>query len=63
MIIWAFICVYRSISTRTVPRFETERLKQDELDIKCLQLLRGMIHNELCKLPDNWEQNMDENAA
>lgn len=36
---------------------ESTRLQQEELDIKCLQLLRAMIHNEIVKLPDNWEEN------
>ncbi|XP_070173522.1 inositol 1,4,5-trisphosphate-gated calcium channel ITPR3-like [Littorina saxatilis] len=34
---------------------EEEKIEQLELDIKCLQLLRGLIHNEIVKLPDGWE--------
>ena len=34
---------------------EEEKIEQLELDIKCLQLLRGLIHNEIVKLPDDWE--------
>ena len=34
---------------------EKEKLDRVELDVKCLQLLRGLIHNEIVKLPDEWE--------
>ncbi|XP_070173454.1 inositol 1,4,5-trisphosphate-gated calcium channel ITPR3-like [Littorina saxatilis] len=34
---------------------EEEKIEQLELDIKCLQLMRGLIHNEIVKLPDEWE--------
>ncbi|KAK3094787.1 hypothetical protein FSP39_006217 [Pinctada imbricata] len=34
---------------------EKEKLEQVELDVKCLQLLRGLIHNEIVKLPEDWE--------
>jgi inositol 1,4,5-triphosphate receptor type 1 len=34
---------------------EATRLEQEELDVKCLQLLRATIHNEIVKLPVNWE--------
>ncbi len=40
---------------------EKERLQQETLDIKCLQLLRGIIHNEIIKLPDDWEMNLAQN--
>ena len=40
---------------------EKDRLKQEQLDIKCLQLLRGIIHNEIVKLPDDWELNLSAN--
>ncbi|CAH1798712.1 unnamed protein product [Owenia fusiformis] len=36
---------------------ESQRRDQEELDIKCLQLLRAMIHNEERKLPEDWEEN------
>jgi inositol 1,4,5-triphosphate receptor type 1 len=26
----------------------------DELNIKCLQILRAMVHNEERRLPDDW---------
>ena len=32
-------------------------MEQENLDIKCLQLLRAIIHNEVVKLPDDWEEN------
>ena len=36
---------------------EASRLGQEELDIKCLQLLRAIIHNEVVRLPAKWEDN------
>ncbi|CAH1798283.1 unnamed protein product [Owenia fusiformis] len=36
---------------------EATRLEQEELDIKCLQLLRAIIHNEERKLPEDWDEN------
>lgn len=36
---------------------ETERIEQEELDIRSLQLLRAVIHNEERKLPENWEED------
>ncbi len=29
---------------------------QVEIDIKCLKILRTLIHNEERKLPDKWEE-------
>lgn len=46
------------ISSLIENRSEKERLEQEELDIKCLQLLRGLIHNEIVKLDDDWESNI-----
>jgi hypothetical protein len=40
---------------------EEEKLEQLDLDIKCLQLMRGLIHNEVVKLPDDWEANPNSN--
>jgi len=40
---------------------EAARLEQEELDIRCLQLLRATIHNEERKLPDDWEENAADN--
>ncbi|OWF52185.1 Inositol 1,4,5-trisphosphate receptor type 3 [Mizuhopecten yessoensis] len=34
---------------------EKQKLEQVELDVKCLQLLRGLIHNEMISLPEDWE--------
>ncbi|KAI8488683.1 hypothetical protein Bbelb_337120, partial [Branchiostoma belcheri] len=38
-----------------------ERIQQEKMDIKCLQLLRAMIHNEERKLPANWEMYPKKN--
>jgi len=40
---------------------EAARLEQEELDIRCLQLLRATIHNEERKLPEDWEENAADN--
>ena len=34
---------------------EATRLQQEDLDIKCLQLLRAIVHNEIVRLPEGWE--------
>ncbi|PAA53234.1 hypothetical protein BOX15_Mlig001696g3 [Macrostomum lignano] len=34
---------------------EKERIEQEILDVKCLQLLRAIIHNEIVKLPTNFD--------
>ena len=41
---------------------EKQRICQELLDVRCLQLLRAIIHNEIVKLPANWEENMGRNA-
>lgn len=40
---------------------EAQRIEQEELDIRCLQLLRAVIHNEERKLPDDWADNPSDN--
>ncbi|KAI0220817.1 Inositol 1,4,5-trisphosphate receptor type 3 [Lamellibrachia satsuma] len=40
---------------------EIEKLHQEQMDIKCLQVLRGIVHNEIVKLPTNWTSNMKHN--
>ncbi|XP_033730119.1 LOW QUALITY PROTEIN: inositol 1,4,5-trisphosphate receptor type 2-like [Pecten maximus] len=49
-----------SISSSLTNLSEKEKLDQVNLDIKTLQLLRGLIHNEICKLPEGWEQNSSD---
>ena len=39
---------------------EAQRIEQEELDIRCLQLLRAVIHNEERRLPEDWEENPTE---
>jgi len=40
---------------------EAARVEQEELDIRCLQLLHATIHNEERKLPEDWEENAADN--
>ncbi|XP_052783710.1 inositol 1,4,5-trisphosphate receptor type 1-like isoform X3 [Mya arenaria] len=47
-----------SISTKLTNLSEKERIEQLELDLKCLQLLRGLLHNEIVKLPLDFEVDM-----
>ncbi len=47
----------RRISSSQAQIDEATRVEQENLDIKCLQLLRAIIHNEVVKLPDDWEEN------
>ncbi|KAI0212013.1 hypothetical protein LSAT2_003099 [Lamellibrachia satsuma] len=44
-----------AISTSMAGQVEKDRLDQETLDIKSLQLLRGLVHNEIVKLPENWQ--------
>lgn len=39
---------------------EAKQQELDDLNIKCLQLLRALIHNEERKLPDDWETRTSE---
>lgn len=43
------------ISAKRTHLNEKEKLDQIELDVKCLQLLRALIYNEIVKLPEDWE--------
>lgn len=49
----------RRISWEMYPKISLEalRIEQEELDIRSLQLLRAVIHNEERKLPENWEED------
>ena len=40
---------------------EFQRMDQEELDIRSLQLLRACIHNEERKLPENWAEDPNAN--
>ncbi|BFZ19742.1 hypothetical protein BsWGS_22781 [Bradybaena similaris] len=39
---------------------ESARLEMDDLNIKCFQVLRAIIHNEERKLPEGWETRTSE---
>ena len=57
-----FIFLLTRISSSMYRKLQTEsaRIEQEELDIRCLQLLRAVIHNEERKLPEDWEENPQE---
>lgn len=54
---WSFILLDSlwRISAGQTKQDDATRLEQEELDVKCLQLLRAIIHNEVVKLPNDWE--------
>ena len=52
---------YFRISASAIYVNEKDRLNQEELDIKCLQLLRALIHNQIIQLPLDWEYNVKKN--
>ena len=54
------MCVFR-ISAKATQLNEKDRVNQEDLDVKCLQLLRGVIHNEIVKLPEDWEIDTKSN--
>ncbi|XP_021341779.1 inositol 1,4,5-trisphosphate receptor type 2-like [Mizuhopecten yessoensis] len=39
---------------------EAARQEMDDLNIKCIQLLRAIVHNEERKMPDDWETRTTE---
>ena len=51
-------CIFDSISITLTNLNEKERIEQQELDIKCLQLLRALLHNEIVKLPEDFESDV-----
>ncbi|KAL3848190.1 hypothetical protein ACJMK2_019064, partial [Sinanodonta woodiana] len=46
------------LSKTSTQQNENQRLEQIELDIKCFQLLRGLLHNEIVKLPPDFENDI-----
>ena len=53
--------LYFRISSSQTSFTEAGRVEQEELDIKCLQILRAVIHNEIVRLADDWELNIKKN--
>ena len=51
------------ISASNKSMSEKHRITQEALDVKCLQLLRAMIHNEIILLPEEWETNVKSNKG
>ena len=58
------LVVFFSISTLNSDNdlSEKERMRQEQLDVRCLQLLRAVIHNEIVKLPVDWPEDMKDNT-
>ena len=54
-VICILFCIYRVSASLRLTN-ERDRLAQNDLDIKCFQLLRGLIHNEIIKLPEDAEE-------
>ena len=55
--------LYNSISAKVIRRGHNvpSNSSQEDLDIKCLQILRALVHNEERKLPDDWATQTAEN--
>lgn len=49
-----------SISSRLVRQAIPITSTQEDLDVKCLQILRALIHNEERRLPEDWESRTAE---
>ena len=54
------LCFSISTSLCRTLTTEAERMEQEELDIRCLQLIRAALHNEERKLPEDWEEDPQE---
>ena len=56
---------YFSISARFALRRDKTSViaGQQELDMRCLQILRATIHNEERRLPEDWHLHVSENAV
>lgn len=60
-VVWLNFWSFDSISAKVVRKGNAiTNTSQEDLDIKCLQLLRAMVHNEERKLPDDWDTKTAE---
>lgn len=60
-VVWLKFWWFDSISAKVVRKGNAiTNTSQEDLDIKCLQLLRAMVHNEERKLPDDWDTKTAE---
>lgn len=72
----AHICMYKTVvlsnensyftcSISSIKKRMTEKAMQemDELNIKCLQVLRSIVHNEERKMPEDWATRTTEPAV
>lgn len=56
---------YFPCSISSIKKRMTEKAMQemDELNIKCLQVLRSIVHNEERKMPEDWATRTTEPAV
>lgn len=56
--------LYYPYSISSIKKRMTEKAMQemDELNIKCLQVLRSIVHNEERKMPEDWATRTTEPA-
>lgn len=56
--------LYYPCSISSIKKRMTEKAMQemDELNIKCLQVLRSIVHNEERKMPEDWATRTTEPA-
>uniref|UniRef100_A0A0L8I7T5 RyR/IP3R Homology associated domain-containing protein n=1 Tax=Octopus bimaculoides TaxID=37653 RepID=A0A0L8I7T5_OCTBM len=57
------LCHQIRISAKETRLNEAKRKEMDELNIKCLQVLRALIHNEERKLCEDWETRTGESKS
>ena len=55
----SFVLLYR-ISAKKLRWAVSASIAQEELDVKCLQILRTVIHNEERKLPEDWHSSASD---
>lgn len=52
--------MFCSISSEVKRLTEHAQQEMDSLNIKCLQVLRGLVHNDERRLPDDWPTRTTE---
>lgn len=39
---------------------DKDKIAQDQLNVRCMQVLRGLIHNEIMALPTDWSDSIND---